>query len=308
MSGQTVPVFEIIVVSYRSRDQIEGLLAGLPDDLPVALVDNARNVDGLAELAAGRANCRYVDTGGGAGFARAANLGVRTSRWDHVVLVNPDSRPSMEALTALVGDVVSDQLCASSSALNIGPDGRSELGTGGWEPNFRRIVVHAAALHKVFPRSGLLARPAIGEQIELDWAAGSCMALHRQRFLDLGGFDERFYVYSEDVAFGRAVRLSALHQKLRTDIAVSHASGGSGAPSLEMMRLRGASSARYLRHHRRPLPARCMAAIVGAGYLMRALAQAATGRRQRSREHLEYAKGAFTARAWVAGEEVTNRG
>jgi GT2 family glycosyltransferase len=133
------------------------------------------------------------------------------------------------------------------------------------------------------------------------------MALHRQRFLDLGGFDERFYVYSEDVAFGRAVRLSTLHQKLRTDIAVSHASGGSGAPSLEMMRLRGASIARYLRHNKSPLPARGLAAIVGMGYLVRALAQAVTGRRQRSREHLEYAKGAFTARAWVAGEEVTNR-
>ena len=228
--SQTDPVFEVIVVSYRSRDQIEGLLAGLPDDLPVALVDNARNIDGLADLAASRPNCRYVDTGGGAGFARAFNLGVRTSRWNYVVQVDPDSRPDMNALTALVGDVVSDQLCASSSALNIGPDGRSELGTGGWEPNFRRVVVHAAALHKVFPRSGLFARPDVGEQIELDWAAGACMALHRQRFLDLGGFDERFYVYSEDVAFGRAVRLSALHQKLRTDIAVSHASGGSGAP------------------------------------------------------------------------------
>ena len=308
MNGQTAPVFEIIVVSYRSRDQIEGLLAGLPDDLPVALVDNARNIDGLAELAASRLNCRYVDTGGGAGFARAANLGVRTSPWDYVVLVNPDSRPGMEALTALVGDVVSDQLCASSSALNIGPDGRPELGTGGWEPNFRRVVAHAAALHKVFPHSGLLARPDVGEQIEVDWATGACMALHRQRFLDLGSFDERFYVYSEDVAFGRAVRLSALHQKLRTDIAVSHASGGSGAPSLEMMRLRGASTARYLRHNKRPLPARGLAAIVGIGYLVRALAQAVAGRRQRSREHLEYAKGAFTARAWVAGEEVTNRG
>lgn len=300
-------VFEIIVVSYHSRSQILGLLRNLPPTLPVALVDNARGADGLAELAAGRPNCRYVDTGGDAGFARAANLGVSTSSWDYVVLVNPDSRPGMEALKELVDDVVTDPRCVSSSALNIGPDGRSELGTGGWEPTLRRAVVHAAALHKVFPRSGLFARPDVGEEIELDWATGACMALHRKRFLDLGGFDERYYVYSEDVAFGRAVRLSGLHQKLRTDVAVSHASGGSGAPSLEMMRLRGASMARYLRHTKGSLLARGVAATVGTGYLVRALASRATGRSQRSQEHLEYAKGAFTARAWVAGREVTDR-
>jgi hypothetical protein len=150
-------VFEIIVVSYHSRSQILGLLRNLPPALPVALVDNAQGADGLAELAAGRPNCRYVDTGGDAGFARAANLGVSTSSWDYVVLVNPDSRPGLQALKELVDDVVTDQQCVSSSALNIGPDGRSELGTGGWEPTLRRAVVHAAALHKVFPRSGLFA-------------------------------------------------------------------------------------------------------------------------------------------------------
>ena len=42
--------FEIIVVSYHSRSQIEGLLAGLPDDLPIAVVDNARGSDGLEQL------------------------------------------------------------------------------------------------------------------------------------------------------------------------------------------------------------------------------------------------------------------
>jgi N-acetylglucosaminyl-diphospho-decaprenol L-rhamnosyltransferase len=308
VSSPTPQVFEVIVVSYRSRAQIEGLLRGLPPTLPVALVDNAQGIDGLAELAANRPNCRYVDTGGGAGFARAANLGVRTSSWDYVVLVNPDSRPNVEALRELIDDVVSDQRCASSSALNIGLDGRSELGAGGWEPTLRRAMVHAVALHKVFPHSGLFARPEVDEQIQLDWATGACMALHRSRFLGLGGFDERYYVYSEDVAFGRAVRLSGMHQKLRTDVAVRHASGGSGAPSLEMMRLRGASIARYLRHTKGPLHARGLAATVGAGYLVRALSQAVLGHKQRSREHLEYAKGAFTARAWVAGEEVTNRG
>jgi N-acetylglucosaminyl-diphospho-decaprenol L-rhamnosyltransferase len=303
----STPPFELVVVSYHSRHQIEGLLAALPDDLPVALVDNAKGADRLPELAEQRQNCRYVDSGGGAGYARAANLGVRTSAFEFVVLVNPDCRPTLDALTTLVADVAGDELCASSSALNVGPDGRSEIGAAGWEPSLTRAVVHAVALHKLFPRSGLFARPAKGEQIDVDWVTGACMALRRQTFLDLGGLDERYYVYSEDVAYGRTVRERGLHQILRTDVAIHHDSGGSGAPSLEMMRLRGASLARYLRNTHPPVMARGMAAVVGGGYVVRAGVQKLTGRHQRARENWAYVKGAFTGRAWVGGQEVTNR-
>jgi GT2 family glycosyltransferase len=300
--------FEVVVVSYRSAAQISGLLTGLPPDLPVAVVDNARGVDGLEALMAARLHGRYVDTGGGAGYARAANLGVRTSALPHVVLVNPDSRPTLEDLQALVSDVATDPLCASSAALNVGPDGTSEIGTGGWEPTPGRALVHAAAAHKVFPRAGLYARPVPGEPITLAWTTGACMALHRQRFLDLGCFDERFHVYSEDVAFGRTVRLHGLHQKLRTDVTVAHASGGSGAPSLEMMRLRGASLATYVRGTSAPLRARVIANTVATGYVIRAVHKQLVRDPARAREHMAYARGAFTARAWVAGVEVTAGG
>lgn len=301
------PAFELVIVSYHSRGQIEQLLATLPGSLQVAVVDNARGADGLEELCAGRARTRYLDSGGGAGFARAANLGVRTSTFAYVVLVNPDTRPSVTVLESLVDDVVTDPDCVSSSALNVSDDGRSELGAGGWEPSFRRALVHATALHKLFPHSGLYARPRVREDITVDWVTGACMALDRQQFLALGGFDERYYVYSEDVALGRTIREHGLRQRLRTDLTVPHASGGSGAPSLEMMRLRGASLARYLRHTRPAAPARAMAALVGGGYVVRAAASRARGDRERAGEHWAFARGAFSARAWVGGTEVTNR-
>ncbi|WKN48584.1 glycosyltransferase [Nocardioides sp. Arc9.136] len=299
--------FEVVVVSYRSREQVAGLLAGLPADLPVAVVDNARGADGVEELTRTRTAGRYVDTGGGAGYARAANLGVRTSRHPYVVLVNPDTRPTTAVLEALVRDVAGDPTCASSAALNVGPDGTSEIGTGGWEPTFARSLVHATGAHALFPRRGLFARPAVGEEIDLDWTTGAVMAVRRELFLELGGLDERYFVYSEDVAYGRTARERGLHQVLRTDLPVAHASGGSGAPSLEMMRLRGASFARYVATTRRPLRARTVAGVVGTGYLVRAVRSRAGGDPGRAREHLMYARGAFTGRAWVAGEEVTGR-
>ena len=306
VAGMTsAPAFEVVLVSYRSAALIRDLLAILPSSQPVALVDNARGVDGLAELAHRRPRCRYVDTGGGAGYARAANLGVRTSSFRYVVLVNPDSRPDPAILAELVRDVADDPTCASSAALNVGPDGRGELGAAGWEPSPVRALVHAVGAHKVFPRLGLFARPAVGEHLDVDWTTGACLAVRRELFLALGGFDERYHVYSEDVAFGHTVRSHGLHQVLRTDLPVPHAGGGSGAPSLEMMRLRGASLARYAMAHQSAGTARTIAGTVALGYLVRAAQQAIQGHRGRAREHWAYAQGALTGRAWVAGTEVT---
>lgn len=293
---------ELILVSYRSQTQISGLLTAFPADFPVAVVDNAGDVDGVSEVVNGRSNARYLDAGG-IGFARAANLGARTSSHEYIVFGNPDSRPELADIERLVADVAADPHCASSAALLLGVDGKAEL-SGGWEPTLRRTIVHAMSLNKLFPLAGLFARPSVGSTINVDWTSAACMAVRRQTFLGLGGFDESFYVYSEDVAFGRTVRLSGLYQRLRTDIAVPHTSGGSGAPPLEMMRLRGASMARYVRKYD-PYPlATAMIGVLILGYLVRVAEQLLGRDRPRAREHWAYVMGLVTRRAQVAGVEV----
>ena len=294
---------ELILVSYRSKSQIDGLLTALPADFPIAVIDNAGDVDGVTELVNGRVNARYVDAGG-VGFARAANLGARTSRHEFIVFGNPDSRPTLVDIERLVGDVAADPRCASSAALLLGADGEVELGTGGLEPTLRRTLVHALALHKLFPVAGLYFHPPVGSAIHVDWTSAACMALRRQTFLDLGGFDESFFVYSEDVAFGRTVRFSGLYQRLRTDVVVQHASGGSGAPSLEMMRLRGASMASYLRKVNSHPAATVMTAVLVLGYVARIVEQLLSRNRLRAREHWAYVAGLVTRRAQVAGVQV----
>ena len=104
----TIDDLEVVLVSYRSRHHVETLLTGWPTDLSVAVVDNSADVDGVAELADRFPNVRYL-SGGGQGFARAANLGAFTSEKPYVVFVNPDCRPSSEQLLALVRGLAGDE-------------------------------------------------------------------------------------------------------------------------------------------------------------------------------------------------------
>ena len=259
------PSMEVVIVSYRSRRHVEDMLACLGGHIDAVVVDNADNVDGLREWAASRPGTRYVD-GGGHGFASAANRGVRTSTHDVVAFVNPDARPTLDVLAELAADVTRDRRCASSAALTVGEDGAVETGNGGWEPSVLRAVAHTVGLHKLAPRAGIWARPQREEDLVLDWTTAACMAVRRETFLQLGGFDEGFFVYCEDVEFGRSVREAGLHQRLRTDLTVRHSAGSSGAPSLEMMQLRGAMLRRYVSAQHGRTSASIMAATLAAGF------------------------------------------
>ena len=297
------PAVELVIVAYHSRGPLEGLLSGLPEDLPIVVVDNSDGSDGLESIVTARSRGRYL-SGGGVGFARAANLGARSSIAEYLIFVNPDVRPTSADLEALVRDVAEDPCCAASAATRVDAHGRPQM-NGGWEPSLLRALVHAAGAHKIFPGAGLYATPVVGRPLAVDWVSGGCMAVRRQTFLDLGAFDEDFYVYCEDVAYGRQARALGLHSRLRTDVTIVGDSGGSGAPSLEMARLRGASLARYVRKHHTPLHARAISLCLATGYLVRTAQRLVMRDRVRAREFSAYSIGAVTARAIVAGRVVT---
>ncbi len=290
------PSVELVIVAYRSRPLVEGLLATLAG-FDAVLVDNSSGSDGLDEFAAAHENLRYLD-GGGVGFARAANAGARSSDRDFLVFVNPDTRPEpAQIMTLLRRAVASPQVCGVSG-LTVDADGRPELG-GGWEPSLRRTLVHAVGAHVLWPTAGLYARPQPHRPIDLDWVSGACLVVPREDFLALGGFDEQFFVYSEDVAFGRRVRESGRRQVLDTDVLVVHQGAGSGDAPPRMFQMRGASMRRYLAGTQPTWRATAISVVLSAGTLARSAVAAVRGRRALAGQHLAYIRG-----VWLGGPQL----
>lgn len=293
-----------MLVSYKSRHHVEALLAGWPAALAVALVDNSDNVDGVADLAAGSDRVRYL-SGGGQGYARAANLGAFSSDKPYVVFVNPDCRPDVDQIEALLRGVVADERAIAHAATPISHSGVIEIGAGGWEPTVRRAAVHAVGLHKIMPRAGMYAQPRIGEHVDVDWATATCMVVRRAAFIDLGGFDEAFFVYFEDVAFGHQARRHGWHVRLRDDVLVPHGTGTSGAPSAEMRRLQGASFTTYMNRYTPPtVRAAAIRTLYVAGMGWRVAVLTLAGRRERAAASRAIIRGVVTNRAFVADAEV----
>jgi GT2 family glycosyltransferase len=294
---------EVVLVSYRSTEHVRALLDSWPDELAVTVVDNSGPDPSMAALLEGRPGGRYLE-GAGQGFARAANLGARSARRDYVVFVNPDSRPATQQLLELVRGLAADEAAAAhgGTVVDLGAD--AEIGAGGWEPSVRRTAVHATGLHKRLPTSGLFARPEPGQHVEVDWVCGACLAVRATQFVELGGFDETFFVYAEDISFGRRARIAGLHSVLRPDILVPHAAGSSGAPSAEMLRMRGASFASYVRRYHSPVRAVVMRALFAGGLLLRAARHSIRRNGTEVRLQLAMTRGLLTQRAYVGGTEV----
>lgn len=294
---------EVALVSYKSRHHVEALLDLWGPQVAAVLVDNAHGADGLEEVAAQRPNVRYLD-GGGQGFARAANAGALSSAKPYVAFVNPDSRPTLGDLLALTAGLASDPDAVSHAATVTGHDGDVEIGVGGWEPTPARTAAFAFGLHKRFPQAGVYAKPQVGEDLEVEWTTGACMVVRTADFRALGGFDESFFVYNEDMSFGRRARLAGRRQVLRSDVLVRHGAGGSGAPSQEMLRLRGASFANYVERYHPGVAAKAMRGSMVAGYALRAAQQRAKGDKDLSAQYRAVVGGLLGRTAHVGGVEV----
>jgi GT2 family glycosyltransferase len=160
---------EIVVVDNGSRD---GSVEMVRRDFPgVALVINETN----------------------RGFAAACNQGARATTANYVAFLNNDARAQPGWLEPLVDKLASEADVAAVGSLVLDRDGkRVDFGRAGLTPLARGVQLDYREP---------LTRAANGAAEQL-FANGAAMLTRRELFLEVGGFDERFFAYYEDVDLG----------------------------------------------------------------------------------------------------------
>jgi GT2 family glycosyltransferase len=284
--------FELVIVSYRSTRPLTRLLDAV-EGTSVLVVDNAAEADGVRDLTTRHSAIRYLDAGGNVGFAAAANLGAAASNADILIFVNPDCLPSPAVLAELTRTLCQQPDIASCSPALREADGQYSAVGGGWAPRLGRCLLHAIGGHRLLRKSGIWVTPRHGEIFEVGWLAGTCLAVRRSAFLSVGGFDERYFLYNEDMALGDRFRHHGMRQIMRGDLVVEHVGGGSSAvPPVGVWLLRAGSLGHYIDDHNGAAAALCMRTALCAGSLLRAVGFLVIGRnRERPLEMLTYASG-----------------
>jgi N-acetylglucosaminyl-diphospho-decaprenol L-rhamnosyltransferase len=182
-----------IVVSHGDADAVAALLPALEpqvDELVVIANVPGSVPDGVAALA----NPRPL------GFGANLNLGIARTSGEAVLAVNPDAVPEPGAVDALAAFMAGRPRCGVAGPRMIFPGGRPQpsrrrfptvSGTVVRRTPLRRVVAQRRHLH--------LDEPAPSAPVESDWMLGAFLLLRREMLVELGGFDEGFRLYGEDI-------------------------------------------------------------------------------------------------------------
>lgn len=223
-----------IVVAYNGETQLDRCLSALAREIDITVVDNSSS-SAVREVA-GALGARYLDSGDNLGFAAGVNLGLKGILDDaacDVLLLNPDAVLEPEALRVL------------SRAMHL--DGNDRVAAVA--PHMHDADGHAQRVAWPFPSPlrawaealGLGRRPA-----RKGFLIGAVLLLRWEALQDVGMFDERFFLYSEETDWQlRAVR-RGWTSKL-ADTSAEHIGSGASSDLLRREILFHAAQETYIR-------------------------------------------------------------
>ena len=293
------PTLSVLIVSYNTRDMtleclrvlfaaLEGLTA------EVIVVDNASR-DGSAEaVAKAFPAVRLVASGTNAGFGAANNLAMRMAAGRYFLLLNSDAFPHAGCLPALVRYLDEHPQAGVAGPRLVNADG--SLQRSCWRfPSPLRSWLDSFWLTSLLGR-----HPAFDDyrrwphdrEREVDFAIGACLLVRREVHEQVGGFDERFFMYQEETDWQLRIKQAGWRVMFTPTGTVTHLGGGSGKDeAVKINRIFFESQDRYnLKHHGRVGFASNRAAqVVGAALRVAcwgALSLVPGGRRTRARHEL----------------------
>lgn len=226
----TWPLVSVVVVNYNGARHLEACFASLlaqnyPSEcIELILVDNGSR-DGSLELMAGRFPAvKIVANDTNRGFSPAVNQGAAAATGAYVALINNDARANADWLRAMVeqAEAWRDEGVVCIGAVMLDWEGQRIDFVGGGI-NF---YGHGHQIYHNLPLAAI--KPVAGELL---FACGGAMLVDRQVFLDLGGFDDDYFAYFEDIDFGWRLWVAGYRVRLAPDAIVYHrlhgTSGGS---------------------------------------------------------------------------------
>jgi GT2 family glycosyltransferase len=254
---------DVVVVSYNSARKLDRCLEPLVSarDISVTVVDN-HSRDGSAEVAAGL-GARTVALDWNSGFSHGCNVGWQAGSAEYVLFLNPDAALDADGVRRLAAILDADPSLGAAAPRIVHESGEVSLSLRRF-PSLTRTLAQALFLHRVFPRAEwadeIVRDPGAYERAwQPEWVSGACLLVRRTLLQELHGFDERFFLYSEDTDLCRRLWQHGAAVRYEPGVTALH-TGGASAPPGRVLPLMMASRRLYARKFESP-PAAALHAL-----------------------------------------------
>lgn len=274
-----------VIVTYNHGDCLDKCVQSIYDTttnarFEIRVVNNERR-DGLREFQTRFSDVRVTTNAKNVGFARACNQAAREARGGLLVFLNPDTVLHAGAVDALRGLLESHPDIGIAAPKVLNADGTVQascrrfprLATGLFN---RRSLLSRWFPQNRFTREYLMLDFDHAATRDVDWVSGCCIMISHARLRELGGFDERYFLFNEDVDLCRTAWQAGYRVVYHPEAVVTHETGASNRslPAMVIVK-RHRGMAYYWKKHMRPNPVayglvglliglRCLTQLIGS--------------------------------------------
>nr|WP_246323633.1 glycosyltransferase family 2 protein [Alpinimonas psychrophila] len=246
----------VITVSYNSSSQLDDFLASavttVAEATQILVVDNASSDIETTRSLTEQHGVMLLELSENRGYGGAVNAGAATldNTIDFIVVANPDLVFQPDAVAHLVAAAEADPGVAATGPHVLNVDG-SAYPSARAIPSLRIGIGHALFAN-VWPRNPWTQAyhsdvTTHSTQAAVGWLSGSCLCVRRSAFESVGGFDEGYFMYFEDVDLGYRLGKLGFTNLFVPAAEVTHIGGVStAAHSKAMLRVHHDSAYRFL--------------------------------------------------------------
>ncbi|HYK53296.1 MAG TPA: glycosyltransferase family 2 protein [Candidatus Eremiobacteraceae bacterium] len=237
-----MPRVSVIVVSYNAADQLESCLRSLvalsevrrdASFAQVIVSDNGSVDDSLARAKLAFPNVEVIENKANLGFAKGCNVGARVAKAPLLFFFNPDAVAHEGLLEKAVTyfDTHPDVAMAGAKLLN--EDGSIAESCGEFDTWWQSFLRSSAwgdwPIFRKQSNGYKLRQWDYSTERDVDLVVGAAMFIRREIFEQLGGFDERFFLYHEEIDFAHRLRDAGKRVVYLPQCVVTHLSEQGGS-------------------------------------------------------------------------------
>lgn len=199
----------IVIVNYNVRDFLRHALISIQKALEgidgeVIVVDNASDDRSVAMVRQHFPKVHLIANSGNLGFAKANNIALAKARGKYILLINPDTVVQEDTLRVMLKFFEENDEVGLAGCKILNPDGSFQLACRRSFPTPWVAFTKISGLSGLFPKMRLFGKYNLtylseDETYEIDAISGSFMMLRREVYKRVGGLDEDFFMYGEDL-------------------------------------------------------------------------------------------------------------
>ncbi|MBO6525401.1 MAG: glycosyltransferase [Balneolaceae bacterium] len=224
-------------MNYKVREYISNLLSSILKakhdfNLEIFIVDN-HSEDGSVEFLKARfPDVRYIENLENLGFSKANNQAIKQVSGKYTLIINPDTLVSEDTFSVLFKHMEANPKCGAAGCKILNPDGTFAPESKRSVPTIWSSFTKVTGLGSLFPSSKLLSEYYLNwidenEQTKIPVLSGSFMFWRSNLLKELGGFDERFFMYGEDIDLCYRVQDTNYHIDYVPQTSIIHYKGES---------------------------------------------------------------------------------